>query len=51
MSYQNLIRLQLAESFNEFEDVFVVDSMPLEICKKRKRYDYQYKEYKILSTG
>lgn len=33
MSYQNLIRLQLAESFNEFEDVFVVDSMPLEICK------------------
>ncbi len=33
MPYQNTIRLQLAESFNEFEDVFVVDSMPLEICK------------------
>lgn len=33
MAYQNLIRMQLAESFNEFEDVFIVDSMPLEICK------------------
>ena len=33
LSYQNSIRMKLAESFNEFEDVFVVDSMPLEICK------------------
>lgn len=33
MPYQNTIRLKLAESFNEFEDVFIVDSMPLEVCK------------------
>ena len=33
MPYQNAIRLELAESFNEFEDVFIVDSMPLEVCK------------------
>ena len=33
MTYQNAIRLKLAESFNESEDVFIVDSMPLEICK------------------
>ena len=33
MPYQNAIRMQLAESFNESEDVFIVDSMPLEICK------------------
>lgn len=33
MPYQNIIRLKLAESFNESEDVFIVDSMPLEVCK------------------
>lgn len=33
MLYQNAIRLELAESFNESEDVFIVDSMPLEVCK------------------
>lgn len=27
------IRLKLASHFNEFEDHFVVDSMPLEVCK------------------
>jgi len=27
------IRLQLSSLFNEFEDYFVVDSMPLEVCK------------------
>lgn len=27
------IRLKLASRFNEFEDVFIVDSMPLEVCK------------------
>ena len=27
------IRLNLASHFNEFEDFFVVDSMPLEVCK------------------
>ncbi len=26
------IRLKLAERFNEFEDYFIVDSMPLEVC-------------------
>jgi len=29
----NNIRLKLAADFNEFEDYFVVDSMPLEVCK------------------
>ena len=33
MPYQNTIRFKLAESFNKFEDVFIVDSMHLEICK------------------
>jgi|SRR5690606_9488254 len=33
MPYQNSIRMKLAELFNESEDVFIVDSMPLEICK------------------
>jgi len=27
------IRLKLASCFNEFEDYFIVDSMPLEVCK------------------
>lgn len=27
------IRLQLASRFNEYEDIFIVDSMPLEVCK------------------
>lgn len=27
------IRLKMAEKFNEFENYFVVDSMPLEVCK------------------
>lgn len=30
------IRQKLADSFNEFEDYFVVDSMPLEICKNAR---------------
>ncbi len=29
----NSIRLKLASIFNEFEDYFIVDSMPLEVCK------------------
>lgn len=27
------IRLKLAKHFNEFENCFIVDSMPLEVCK------------------
>ena len=27
------IRMKMVEKFNEFEDYFVVDSMPLEVCK------------------
>ena len=27
------IRLKLASNFNEFEDCFILDSMPLEVCK------------------
>jgi hypothetical protein len=30
------IRSALANSFNEFEDVYVIDSMPLEICKNAR---------------
>lgn len=29
----NEIRLKIASHFNEFEDCFIVDSMPLEVCK------------------
>lgn len=31
--YQERIRKRLVNQFNEFEDHFVVDSMPLEVCK------------------
>ena len=31
--FQEQIRLQLVQIFNEFEDCFVVNSMPLEVCK------------------
>lgn len=29
----NVIRLKLASFFNDFENYFVVDSIPLEVCK------------------
>lgn len=55
MPYQNDIRLKLAETFNESEDIFIVDSMPLEICKiarssrskicKEKHYSMPSKGY------
>lgn len=32
-NHLNEIRLKLASYFNEFEDCFIVDSMPLEVCK------------------
>ena len=31
--YLEEIRLKMTERFNEFENYFVVDSMPLEVCK------------------
>ena len=31
--YMEQIRAKLASTFNEFEDYFIVDSMPLEVCK------------------
>ena len=31
--FQEQLRLKLARKFNEFEDYFIVDSMPLEVCK------------------
>lgn len=31
--YIEMIRTKLALSFNEYEDCFIVDSMPLEVCK------------------
>jgi len=33
MNFTNTIRLELSEVFNEFENYFIVDSMPLEVCK------------------
>nr|WP_087053475.1 hypothetical protein [Elizabethkingia anophelis]DAC76149.1 TPA_exp: mobile element protein [Elizabethkingia anophelis] len=27
------IRIKLARSFNEFENIFIIDSMPVEVCK------------------
>lgn len=31
--YIEKIRMKMAEKFNEFENYFVIDSMPLEVCK------------------
>jgi hypothetical protein len=31
--FQEQIRVKLVAVFNEFEDCFIVDSMPLEVCK------------------
>ena len=33
VTHLDKIRLKLASYFNEFEDCFIVDSMPLEVCK------------------
>jgi hypothetical protein len=33
VNHINTIRLKLAAHFNEFEDYFIIDSMPLEVCK------------------
>lgn len=33
VNHTNIIRLKLASHFNEFERYYVVDSMPLEVCK------------------
>lgn len=33
VNHINSVRLKLASRFNEFENYFIVDSMPLEICK------------------
>ena len=33
VNHLDAIRLKLASRFNEFEDYFIVDSMPLEVCK------------------
>jgi len=32
-SHLDSIRIKLASYFNEFEDCFIIDSMPLEVCK------------------
>lgn len=56
----NEIRLKLTKSFNEFEKFFIVDSMPLEVCKlsrsntskicKESEYCYP-KRFLCLSTN
>jgi len=33
VDYMEQIRVSISEKFNEFEDCFIVDSMPLEACK------------------
>ena len=33
VGHLDALRLKLASRFNEFEDCFIVDSMPLEVCK------------------
>lgn len=33
IDHLDVIRLKLASHFNEFEDYYVIDSMPLEVCK------------------
>lgn len=44
ISYQNAIRMKLAESFNKFEDVFVLDSMSSKgDCASQKMCYYGYK--------
>ena len=35
--FSEKVRLTLASSFLEFEDYFIIDSMPLEICKKARQ--------------
>jgi len=35
-TYIENIRIKLSNAFNEFEDYFIVDSMPLEICKEAR---------------
>lgn len=54
-SHLKTIRLKLVEAFNEFEHYFIVDSMPLEVCKlsrsnrsticKQSSYSYPDKGY------
>jgi hypothetical protein len=38
VNHMDAIRLKLASRFNEFEDYFIVDSMPLEVCKLSRSY-------------
>lgn len=34
--YIEKLRQKLSEAFNEYEDVFIIDSMPLEVCKNAR---------------
>jgi hypothetical protein len=38
LNHLDTISLKLASHFNEFEDYFVMDSMPLEVCKLSRGY-------------
>jgi hypothetical protein len=38
VNHLDIIRLKLASHFNKFEDYFIVDSMPLEVCKLSRSY-------------
>ncbi|QMU63258.1 MAG: IS982 family transposase [Flavobacteriaceae bacterium] len=38
LDHLDSIRLKLASYFNEFENYFIVDSMPLEVCKLSRSY-------------
>lgn len=51
----NDLRIKIAQDFNEFEDVFIIDSMPVEVCKlsrsstskicKENEYSYPNRGY------
>ena len=51
-TYIENIRVKLSNTFNEFEDCFIVDSMPLEICKEaRSNHSKICKESNIYSPN
>ena len=51
--YIEQIRIKIAQHFNEFEDVFIVDSMPLKVCENSranrshicKEFDYSSPDF------
>ncbi len=46
--YADQIRLKLAETFNEFEDCYIIDSMPLEVCRLSRGGDPKFVKNKVI---